>query len=62
MKKMLITGISGFVGEEIYKYFNNKKYLIYGVDKIYPSFQIDSKNCYFNLPNLSILKKNILKH
>ena len=39
MKKILITGVSGFVGEEIYKYFDNKKYLIYGIDKVYPSFK-----------------------
>jgi UDP-glucose 4-epimerase len=62
MKKMLITGISGFVGEEIYKYFNNKKYLIYGVDKIYPSFQIDSKNFYkADLNNENLVKKILIK-
>jgi len=54
MKKILITGVSGFVGEEIYKYFDNKKYLIYGIDKVYPSFKINNKNFYIIIKMLNV--------
>ena len=62
MKKILITGISGFVGEEIFKYFNNKKYLIYGIDKVLPSFQI-SNNLFYkaDLNNENLVKKILIK-
>ena len=62
MKKILITGVSGFVGEEIYKYFDNKKYLIYGIDKVYPSFKINNKNFYkADLNNENLIKKFLIK-
>ena len=62
MKKILITGVSGFVGEEIFKYFNNKKYLIYGIDKVSPSFQIKNNNFYkVDLNNGNSVKKILIK-
>lgn len=32
MKKILITGSSGFIGNELFKYFESKKYDTYGID------------------------------
>lgn len=62
MKKILITGVSGFVGEELYKYFDNKKYLIYGIDKVYPSFKINNKNFYkVDINNENLVKKFLIK-
>jgi len=62
LKKILITGISGFVGEEIFKYFNKKKYLIYGIDRVSPSFQINNKNFYkTDLNNVNLVKKILIK-
>ena len=62
MKKILITGLSGFVGEEIFKYFNNKKYLIYGIDKVFPNFQINKDNFYkVDLNNENSVKKILIK-
>jgi len=62
MKKILITGISGFVGEEVFKYFNNKNYLIYGIDSIYPGFQINNNLFYkADLNNENLVKKILIK-
>jgi nucleoside-diphosphate-sugar epimerase len=62
MKKILITGVSGFVGEEIFKYFNNKKYLIYGIDKVSPCFKINNNNFYkVDLNNENSVKKILIK-
>jgi UDP-glucose 4-epimerase len=62
MKRLLITGISGFVGEEIFKYFNNKNYLIYGIDKVFPNFQINNNNFYkADLNNENLVKKILIK-
>ena len=61
MKKLLITGVSGFVGEEIFKYFNNKNYLIYGIDKVFPNFQINNNNFYkADLNNENLVKKILI--
>lgn len=62
MKRLLITGVSGFVGEEIFKYFNNKNYLIYGIDKVFPNFQINNNNFYkADLNNENLVKKILIK-
>ncbi len=62
MKKILITGISGFVGEEIFKYFNNKNYLIYGIDSVSPRFQINNNLFYkADLNNENLVKKILIK-
>jgi UDP-glucose 4-epimerase len=62
MKRLLITGVSGFVGEEIFKYFNNKNYLIYGIDKVFPNFQINKNNFYkADLNNENLVKKILIK-
>ena len=31
MKRVLVTGAAGFLGEEIVNYFNNKKYLVLAI-------------------------------
>ena len=34
MKKILITGSSGYIGSCLYKFLLKKKYTVYGIDKV----------------------------
>jgi nucleoside-diphosphate-sugar epimerase len=43
-KKIIITGISGFVGDYLFHFFKNKNYKIYGIDNIRPNFSIEKNN------------------
>jgi nucleoside-diphosphate-sugar epimerase len=67
--KILITGSSGFIGNEVYSFFFKKKYKVYGVDKNLPKFSdkilffrcdIMNKNRLFKI--LKNIKPNIIIH
>jgi UDP-glucose 4-epimerase len=61
-KKIIITGISGFVGDSLFHFFKNKNYKIYGIDKIQPNFSIDKKNFFkVDIKNKSKIIKIIKK-
>ncbi len=64
IKKILITGSSGFIGEQLVKFFLKKNYKIYGLDK--KLNKLKNKNLIFYKINLSKKKQldkiiNILK-
>lgn len=62
IKKVLVTGCSGFIGKEVCDFFLSKNYKVYGIDKV-KSFNLD-KILFFrcdimNKDNLLIIFKKI---
>ena len=53
-KKILITGCAGFIGYHLSKFFLEKNFLIYGVDKITNNY--DKKLKEYRLNNLKTYK------
>ena len=62
MKKILITGCNGFIGNHLVKFYKAKKYMIYGIDISLKYADCDNVNYYkFDLEseNISELYKSI---
>ena len=56
MKKIIITGVSGFVGDFLYHFFF-KNYDVYGIDKVKPDFFLNKKKFF----KVNILNKSKIK-
>lgn len=64
-KKILITGVAGFIGSSIAKKLNKKKFDIYGIDDLSSGRRVnipkEVKVFFFNLSNNKLLEKKFSK-
>ena len=65
MKKIIVTGGSGFIGSNLVNYLVKKKYFVINIDKLtyssnkYPNYNLSKKN--YKFFKIDINKKLILK-
>ena len=57
MKKVIVTGGLGFIGSNLIKILNKKKFFIINIDKV--SYASNKKNIPTNIQNYKFYKENI---
>lgn len=62
MKKVLITGSSGFIGNHLTRYLKNKGYFVIGVDIVMPIYEMPTVFYNYDLRNQLLCKRIFADH